>query len=252
MIRLAKSVKCKWITWVGDDDLISISYLNVILDVISKDDSQIQSIYPGCNVITEKEFFKLANHNIYEKKLKLTFNKKSLNKIEDIVYRGHQLTGLVYRYNVIEDSFNVLPEDNLYPWICFQSIAIRKGIVISVSGSSIKVTGDTQKLFSYRKDGLLPEISTAVISGFHPNKKLGLQLGTKILKDYAYGRMFKTSKTGIGALFNFIFSFYKYKNQKIVFFKILPSIIKKCLYFTLVHQLPYLHKKIKKIKIYLG
>ena len=154
MIRLAKSVKCKWITWIGDDDLISTSYLDVILDVVSKDDCQVQSIYPGCNVITEKEFFKIANSNIYEKKLKLTFNKQSSSKIEDIVYRGHQLTGLVYRYNVIEDSFNVLPEDNLYPWICFQSVAIRKGIVISVSGSSVKVTGDTQKLFSYRKDDI--------------------------------------------------------------------------------------------------
>ena len=60
MNLLSKSVNCEWITWIGDDDLLTPTYLNYIIKVIELDDVNVQSVFPGHytnNYFTQDDFF---------------------------------------------------------------------------------------------------------------------------------------------------------------------------------------------------
>ena len=255
---LSKSVNCHWIMWIGDDDLLSLSYLRFLIDTIKFDDKIIQSVFPvrfgsfgdiRNQGISEKDFFKYAND---EEKINRDIIVKSYKYDEDnlpyLINRGTQLSGILYRKNIIDKSNLILPKDNLFPWVCYQVEAIKNGTILSVDGDHVKITSDTPKLFSYRKDGLLPEISEAIISGFSNDSKKGTYFASKVIKTFAYWRIFKTSKTGLGALKNYIFSILHRKTDVKVFFLVLPKIIKASIYHDLVHSHPRLHIMFKKVK----
>jgi len=83
---------------------------------------------------------------------------------------------------------------------------------------------------------------------FSPDCTLGNYYASKVISDLAYGRLFKTSKTGIGALLNYILSFKHKKNNRKVFFLALPKITMRCIYHHLVYSLPNLHIKLRSIR----
>tara|TARA_B110000444_G_C18821632_1_gene588050 strand:+ start:83 stop:1180 length:1098 start_codon:yes stop_codon:yes gene_type:complete len=255
---LSRSVNCHWIMWIGDDDLLSSAYLKYLTDTIKSDDKNIQCVFPvrfGPNGdkrnqgISEYKFFKYAdNEEIIDKKIIVKRYSYNINDLPYIINRGTQLSGILYRKEIIDKGNIALPKDNLFPWICYQVEAIKNGTILSVDGYHVKITSDTPKLFSYRKDGLLPEISEAIISGFANDRKAGTYFASEIIKTFAYWRIFKTAKTGIGSLKNYIFSITHRKTDVKVFFLVLPKIIKMSFYHDLVHSFPKLYGLLKTIK----
>ena len=102
---LSKSVNCNWITWIGDDDLLTITYLDYATRVIEQNDKNIQSVFPGDQSnkgITENEFFKLSKETeSIQKNLKVKkYNIDSISIVK-IINRGTQLSGLLYRKKII-------------------------------------------------------------------------------------------------------------------------------------------------------
>jgi len=257
---LSKSVNCSWMMWIGDDDLLTPTYLKYVTEIIESDNSDIQSVFPvrfgppgdvRNKGITEEEFFHLANSNeSIQRNVEIkSYNYNDKNLVY-IINRGTQLSGLLYRKEIMDISNQFLPEDNLFPWVCHQIIAIKRGTILSVNGHHVRITSDTDKLFSYREDGLLPEISEAILSGFSSERQLGTYYASKVIKDIAYWRIFKTSKTGLGALKNYILSFNHRKTDGKVFFMALPKVAIKCLYHHLVHSFPRLYIKLRFYKNY--
>jgi len=243
---LSKSVNCDWITWIGDDDLLTITYLDYAMKVIELNDKNIQSVFPGGITnkgITENDFFRTSKETeSIQKNVKIENYNINSKTILEIIHRGTQLSGLLYRKKIIDKANEILPADNLFPWVCYQIIALRKGTVLSLVGYHARITSDTPKLFSYRRDGLLTEISEAIICGFSPDIKLGSFYAGRVIKEIAFWRIFKTSKTGIGALKNYILSYNDHvKINSKVFFIVLPKIIYMSFYRHLVYSMPKLH-----------
>ncbi|MBC8489711.1 MAG: glycosyltransferase family 2 protein, partial [Bacteroidetes bacterium] len=217
---LSSSVNCNWIMWLGDDDLLTPTYLKFVIGVIESGNLNIQSVFPGSSGITEKEYFHLAksNENIQRNINIKCYNYNSKN-LEYVIHRGHQLSGLLYRKEIIDVSNQILPNNNLYPWMCHQVIAIKKGSILSVSGSHARITSDTNKLFSYKKDGLLPDITEAILCGFSSERGLGTYYASKVITGIGSWRIFNTSKTGIGALMNYILLYYNKRMDRKVFYR---------------------------------
>ena len=253
MNLLSKSVNCDWITWIGDDDLLTPTYLSYIIRVIELDDVNVQSVFPGHysnNYFSQDNFFELSNpiETIDDKRQVEKYNLDS-KSIVKIINRGTQLSGLLYRKKIIDLANEVLPAHNLFPWVCYQIMALKEGTILALIGYHARITSDTAKLFSYRKDGLLTEISEAIICGFYPDNKLGSYYAGRVIKEIAFWRIFKTSKTGLGALKNYILSYYDHsKINGRVFFIALPKIISQSFYQHLVHSMPNLHRWIRHVK----
>lgn len=250
---LSKSVNCDWITWIGDDDLLTPTYLDYVMKVIELDDENVQSVFPGHytnNYFTQDDFFQLSSSiEPIEKNLKVQKYNIDSKSIVKIINRGTQLSGLLYRKKIIDLANEVLPAHNLFPWVCYQVIALKEGTILALMGYHARITSDTAKLFSYRKDGLLTEISEAIICGFSPDTKLGSYYAGRVITEIAFWRIFKTSKTGLGALKNYILSYHNHAKINIkVFFVALPKITFHSFYHHLVHSMPKLHKWIRYLK----
>ena len=250
---LSKSVNCEWITWIGDDDLLTPTYLSYLMNVIELDEENVQSVFPGHytnNYFTQDDFFHLSNSiEPIDNNIKVEEYNIDSKSILKIINRGTQLSGLLYRKKIIDLANEVLPAHNLFPWVCYQIIALREGTILALIGYHARITSDTAKLFSYRRDGLLTEISEAIICGFSPDTKRGSYYAGRIIKEIAFWRIFKTSKSGLGALKNYILSYYDHsKINSRVFFIALPKIIFQSFYQHLVHSMPNLHKWIRHVK----
>lgn len=214
----------EWVMWLGDDDLLTPTYLSFVFDSIEKNNCAM-AINPGYGVIKAKKFFAICDQiEKIEKKISLD---KYTNKDIDsfIIHRGHQLSGLVYKKEIIEYSNKVIPEENLYPWMGYQITSLKKGEIYILKGLHARITSDTPKLFSYGKDGLFPEICESIMAGFHDNYKMGVYYAIKVLGGIGSWRIFMTSKKPFLAFFRFLALVANKRMDKLVFCGLIPLIL---------------------------
>lgn len=213
----------EWVMWLGDDDILSFEYLDFIISNIEKKNKNIMGFNPGYGTITAKEFFSDHFNVGQENTLKVTkYSYSIINSF--IIHRGHQLSGLAYRYTVIQEAQKYLTSFNMYVWMAYQIIALKKGEIIYLEGQHCKITSDTPKLFSYGKDGLFPEICESIMAGFHDNYKMGVYYTIKVLGGIGSWRIFMTSKNPFMVFFRFLALAANKKMDKLVFCGLTPLI----------------------------
>lgn len=220
----------KWVMWLGDDDLLSPTYLSFVFDAIEKNNCVV-AINPGYGVIKAKKFFEICDR-IEKIEKKISVDKYANKNIGSfIIHRGHQLSGLVYKKEIIEYSNKVIPEENLYPWMGYQITSLKKGEIHILKGLHAIITSDTPKLFSYGKDGLFPEICESIMAGFHDNYKMGVYYTIKVLGGIGSWRIFMTSEKPFFPFFRFLALITNKRMDKLVFCGLTPLIFYRVVLF---------------------
>lgn len=225
-----------WVMWLGDDDLLTPTYVNYVLTLIRKDtEESVTAIVPGYGNISARSFFELAEtEEVIDYHPDVTEYTMNLESSVHVVNRGHQLSGLVIRsFSMTHALADALPLGNLYPWMCYLALCLKEGAVLEVDGLHARITSDSPKLFSYRRDGLLPDIVESIMCGFSDDTPFGTKVATEVLKTRAYWRIFKTSRTGIGCLINYLRLWKDRRISKEVFLKCLPRVFFGCVRYQL-------------------
>ncbi len=213
--------RAKWVMWLGDDDILSGKFLKFVVSGL--DEENVMGFNPQWGPISAKEFFD-EKKDFEDGGRETTIIYDSSNICPYIIHRGHQLSGLTYRREVLLEASGYLNSKNMYPWMAYQIIALNKGRVKFLSGLHCKVTSDTPKLFSYGKDGLFPEISESIMAGFHDNYRLAVYYAIRVLGEIAYWRIFVTSKFRCFWFFRILAMVFESRMDKIVLLGLSPII----------------------------
>lgn len=213
---------CQWMMWLGDDDLLTPSFLRFVLQHL--DDPAVMGMIPGYVGITAAEYFTLGNEQETVSDAKIR-NYTGEDLDPKIIHRGHQLSGLTYRSEIIRRGNQRLTPVNLYPWMTYQILALQQGRLVELEGRHARITDDTPKLFSYRRDGLLPEICEAIRGGFAGEYGRFLYYATGVIARVAYWRIFRTSRNNMVVLFNYLALFRDRRMHPVVQLCAFPFIL---------------------------
>jgi len=189
----------EWQLWIGDDDVLSVEYMNTLLHLIKHDSEGCNIVFAAHGPVDRDCFLTRCSNSCKDIKRKsvLPYEKPSIEKnILRLAMRGHQLSGLLIRDSLIKECLINMNPENLYPWITLTAANLYKSGFIEVTSHEIFVTSDTPKLFSYGKDGLQGEIAEAILSIENVSEKTKMKLAREILSSrLSNSRMRNTGKT---------------------------------------------------------
>lgn len=216
MRALSSTGGAQWHFWCGDDDLCDYSYIRSVIERIGADCDFIGGFVPSYENISQKDFF--------EAKLFVggSIQESHLYKLGDrrdwfAAYRGHQLSGLVFSSSIEAAVNRDLPESNMYPWIAYTANCLLQGGVEYFRGCKTRITGGTPKLFSYGKDGLVPDIDEALKAGLIERPLSSLRISLSILnRPYGFKRINHAAMTRWGRVVALIGLFRAHKMRKLV------------------------------------
>lgn len=155
-----------FIMYLGDDDYISLEYLEGVMKAISSID-KLSCIVPSWIGITpDKKIKKDSYRDIY---LKTKLYEPGFESSLENSYRGHQLSGLTFLRDGLYDEYISKGVSNIYPFIFMVAFTSLHGKLLHLTEYPIKITQPNQdkKDWGYKEDGLISEI-------FDNYKKLGV------------------------------------------------------------------------------
>lgn len=203
-----------FVMFLGDDDYLSYSYLENVLDVIKNED--VNCIIPSyVPVFPNGE--KIPNSKGRDvDAINKRFNKGFLNCLENS-WRGHQLSGLVFKRKGLYESYKNQNVSNIYPFIYFTALSCLNGMTFLLVDYPILVTqpGQQNKDWGYGNIGLLDEI-------FDNYKKLDLdslkktRLQFKILDEQIW-RIKNSLRNGKISFITTLFNAWFCRNSTLLF-----------------------------------
>lgn len=215
-----------WIMWLGDDDLLSPTYLALVARIVGDERSDgIAACVPGYGGIDTSEFFALAASD--ERIMPSARTERCYpgpGAVLRFSGRGNQLSGLVFCTAYLTGVGETLSRTNLYPWMCWLSGVAQKGVIIEMPGRHSRVTGDKPKLFTYGSDGLYPDIVEAIFCGCGANRSLAVRAARHVLW-YGVFRIGMTGSTANQRLLNYLRLWFNPRMDRRVFVKVLPKIL---------------------------
>lgn len=216
MIFVAEKASGKFFMWLGDDDYIENEYLRNVVDLLQT--KNIECIIPSFQCIDIQGDKLNVGRDL---DLPNKFYKPSFNCCVKNSWRGHQMSGLVFSREIINEYYkrNV---KNLYPFIFFTSLSCLLKNTYHLTEYPIKVTqpGQSNKAWNYGKDGLLNEV-------FDNYKKLPLNcLQKTILQLHFYKkqswRLWGYKRNGIKEFFKAFINIWRSKNSTSLFKLLFP------------------------------
>ena len=151
-----KQAKGLFIMFLGDDDYIHKDYLINFLDSIKNNDN-IRAFIPSIIPIDVNGNILSGGRDLKRKRLKSAFGFKNclINS-----WRGHQLSGLIFKTEGLLKSYIEKSVSNIYPFIYFTGYSCLKGDCLHVTDLPVKVTSVNQSMkdWGYGSDGLLNDI----------------------------------------------------------------------------------------------
>lgn len=150
-LYLLKNAKSDYVMFLGDDDYLSIDYLQKVLLYISDKKQKITVIFPNfygidgegrkCSEVrsTPKEdiILKEGSKNLY------------------FLFLAHQLSGLTFLKKKVWDAYCSRKLQNIYPFMFFAGYNLLRGNGVHITQSPVKVTQTNKKFWDYGNDGLL-------------------------------------------------------------------------------------------------
>ena len=151
-----KEASAKFVMYLGDDDFIDLGYLKSVVKHLENNDST-NCIIPSFTTID------LNGNRI---KGERDLNKPNIlydagfdNCLENS-WRGHQLSGLVFKRDGLYKSYMQNEINNIYLFIYFTSISCLTGKTFHLTTNPVAITspGQENKDWNYGEDGLVNEI----------------------------------------------------------------------------------------------
>jgi len=185
LFTLSKAT-AEYVMFIGDDDYIDEKYLIKILKEI-KHDSKITAIIPSIQAI-----------DIYGNKLQQGRDLKKKNQQYRQGFfnclcnswRGHQLSGLLFKRKGLLLSYKTNFVSNIYPFIYFLSYSCFRGKTLHITDYPVLVTtpGIDKKDWNYGKDGLVTEVfnNYSQLGGLPRFKKSILQIYFLYVQKWRY------------------------------------------------------------------
>nr|WP_298994247.1 glycosyltransferase [uncultured Polaribacter sp.] len=192
----------KFVMYLGDDDYLDFGYFEKILHSLDNI-SNLSCIIPNYIPIT-KEGAILGNGRD-DNETTVISNKGFLNCLNNS-WRGHQLSGLVFKREGLLEAYKKHNISNIYPFIFFVSYSCLNGKTLHIIEYPVQVTqpGQENKNWGYGNDGLITEIFDNYIKlPINNYKKTRLQLRQYNKQSWRL-RMYyhKNKKDFLNAFFN--------------------------------------------------
>lgn len=143
----------KYSMYLGDDDYINIKYLEKVLSYLKKDES-ITCIIPNCYAI-DNTFNKIGETR---DQVKTDQSYLPIDDRLDLMFKAHQLSGLVLKTEGTLKSYLSNKGNNIYLFMYFAAFNIKRGRTIHISNLPVQVTDTNSKDWTYGNDGLITEI----------------------------------------------------------------------------------------------
>ena len=146
----------EYVMTLGDDDYINENYLVETVCKL-KANRKIYCVIPSTQTITN-------DGDILNSGRDLNVNSKIYNKgFNNCLknsWRGHQISGLIFKRNMILSTYNKNKVNNIYPQIYFVAYNCLRGKTWHLTDYPVKVTAAVQedKDWGYEEDGLISEI----------------------------------------------------------------------------------------------
>lgn len=193
----------EYVMFLGDDDFIEYDYLVSSFKLLESSNT-ISCIIPSFLAIDMKgvQIGKGRDTEVKSKKFKKGFT----NCLENS-WRGHQMSGLIFRRPGLFEKYNYFNVGNIYPFVFFTALSCLNGDCFHLTDYPVRVSqpGQEKKDWTYGSDGLFNEV-------FDNYKKLPLNRFKKVQLQIRFFR-----KQGI--------RFWQYKKQgTIVFFRVFLNI----------------------------
>jgi len=239
-IFVIEKAKFEFFMWLGDDDFFDIEYLKFVFKLLEKD-ATINVIVPSIRSIDiygHKIEGGDRDLNVSSRKFKASF-KSSLY----ISWRGHQMSGLIFKKNILK-NYKSLLVNNMYPFIFFAAYGALSNNSYHLTNFPISVTqpGQAKKAWSYGKDGLLNEIFDNYIRLPLSYFKI-TQLQLHHYRKQTW-RLWMYYEKGNRAFFRAFMSILLAKNSTLLFKLIFPF------WVILLQVILFLRKRVKKIVIH--
>lgn len=210
--------------YLGDDDYIGEEYLLGIVNKISKDKS-ISCIIPSFKPV-DLQGAPLPGGRDLNKYPKI-YNNGFHNCLENS-WRGHQLSGLVFKRENLLEEYCKNDVNNIYPFIYFVAHSCLIGKTWHFTEYPVKVTqpGQDNKDWNYGKDGLIGDIFDNYIKleKLTYIQKVLLELKFLNLHSWRYMHYYKQDKK---LFFDVVINIIRHKNTLFVTKIIFPLIILK-------------------------
>lgn len=206
IVNLFSIVKTQYMMLLGDDDYISKEYLQRVLECINEDIGCIVPSYVNVD-LDGREIGRGRDVDCKPKRYEAGFN----NCLEN-AWRGHQMSGLVFRVENIADELRKKQIDNWYPQIYPIAYCCLHGVTYHITEYPILVTRPPQKskVWGYGSDGLIGDVFDNYVK-LDITKWQKVKLEMKFLIDQ-YWRYAMYIKRGVGKFFGCIGSILKSPN----------------------------------------
>jgi len=152
---LVTQCKSEYFMLLGDDDYVSSEYIEAAINLL-RQDATIGCILPsfagidedgnpapwaGRDLQCEQKYFTAGYDNLYNNSM-----------------RSHQLSGIIIKHSLVQESLAKVSISNLYPQVFMTSLACLLGSTVHLPQYPIKVTQTKKKDWSYDRTGLLTGI----------------------------------------------------------------------------------------------
>ncbi len=211
-----------YVMYLGDDDYISSDYLLEVIHTIENNPNITCIISSYQNILPSGE--KIDRQRDVGKPSKIY--KKGFSNCLCNSWRGHQLSGLVFKREGLLEEYVQCNADNLYPFIFFVVVNTFKGDTYHLTRYPILVSRPSQskKDWGYGDDGLISD----VFENYKKSNRLTLVqkflLEVKFL-DCQYWRYAMYLKLGISKFIKCLISIMKSNNTSLLTKLLLPLLI---------------------------
>lgn len=149
-----KIAKSDFVMYLGDDDFLPRDYLKTVVDYLDTKEN-ITSIIPGCRSVFPDGSEKVFRSERFGEKI----YSPSFSTTLKLIDYGHQLSGLLFkRDGILMQYLNKSELRNIYPFISFLGLNLKRGKAIYIPNKEVKITQGNAKDWGYDHSGLLTEM----------------------------------------------------------------------------------------------
>lgn len=169
-----------FVMYMGDDDYIAENYLKDVVRTLETD-CDVSAIVPSFQCVSLDGVILegiARDLNVCNRKYVSSFYSCLENS-----WRGHQLSGLVFRRKGLLQEYVLRKVNNIYPFIFFVAYSSLHGNLYHITNNPVLVTrpGQDKKDWGYGRDGLVGEIFDNYKKLFRQNILHRFQLEMKLL-----------------------------------------------------------------------
>lgn len=209
-----------YVMYLGDDDFIDYEYLQEVMSQIIN--TEIRIILPSF-IPVDLEGNRLNGGRDYN--IPKSIHKKGFKNCFENSWRGHQLSGLVFKKDKVLEAYRGNEVNNIYLFIYFVAYSCLMGDSYHFTDYPVRVTqpGQENKDWSYGEDGLIGEV-------FDNYEKLPLSFWKKdllqikfILTNFTRLKLYK--RKGIQIYLRTLLKVWTLKNSGFIYKLFFPLII---------------------------